>query len=160
MSLQHSRGPGRQQLSPQNQRGLGTRKGIRYLKEFGASAISGPIKFTTGLYSMHSTNEEPCAPSPSPTEQPRFLAACADGSRYYGATPLHFAVANGHLDIAEYLVKNGALLDIPDSYGNTAEMVAMARHDARITHLLQLGHKKKPRFQIAVDTVASNGYGY
>lgn len=30
---------------------------------------------------------------------------------YYGSTPLHFAVVAGHLDIVEYLLQNGAVLD-------------------------------------------------
>ncbi|KAI8322165.1 ankyrin, partial [Martensiomyces pterosporus] len=55
---------------------------------------------------------------------------------YYGATPLHFAVANRHMSIIEHLVRNGALLDVPDSYGNTSEAIALARGDDDVARLL------------------------
>lgn len=41
-----------------------------------------------------------------------------------GSTPLHFAAANGHLNIVKILLRNGAVPDRPDKHGVTPEMLA------------------------------------
>ncbi|KAJ2815682.1 hypothetical protein GGI24_005968, partial [Coemansia furcata] len=62
-------------------------------------------------------------------------------NEYGGATPLHFAVANGRLECAEILMRSGANLDIADYYGNTPEAIALARSDSVITAMLLRGRE-------------------
>ena len=43
----------------------------------------------------------------------------ANGVDAYGSTPLHIAVAAGHVDIVKLLITHGARLDIKDNTGRT-----------------------------------------
>lgn len=38
----------------------------------------------------------------------------------FGLTPLHYAVRNGHVEIAKLLIRSGAGLDVPSAQGITA----------------------------------------
>lgn len=47
------------------------------------------------------------------------------GEDITGGCPLHFAAANGHLDVVEFLVRDGANLEVRDEYGLTAIQYAV-----------------------------------
>ena len=56
-----------------------------------------------------------------------------------GATPLMFAVVNNQLEVAEYLLSAGAMIDAAASDGTTALMLAATHDQPRMIELL-LGH--------------------
>lgn len=47
----------------------------------------------------------------------------------HGMTPLHMACSWGHADIAEFLHRNGASLDIEDDFGRTPPALAQADYE-------------------------------
>ncbi|KAJ2386033.1 hypothetical protein GGI23_006586, partial [Coemansia sp. RSA 2559] len=101
-----------------HQRSTKSRGSFSFLKTSAAAAvdssvISGPMSTVPGLHSMSTAScDLPCISN----------ADCMDD--YSGATPLHFAVANGHTACADALLRRGARVDIADSYGNTPETLA------------------------------------
>jgi ankyrin repeat protein len=57
---------------------------------------------------------------------------CADAN---GASPLHLSVLNGHMEVAKFLIENGAQIDAPDDRGMTAMHHAIAHVDC-LSYLL------------------------
>ncbi|KAG0045135.1 hypothetical protein BGZ83_009610 [Gryganskiella cystojenkinii] len=53
-----------------------------------------------------------------------------------GSTPLHFAAANGCLQVVEILLRHGAIADLADKYGSTPSSVATARSHPEVASLL------------------------
>ena len=53
-----------------------------------------------------------------------------------GATPLHFAAENGHVEIARLLLQNGAELNAKNNYGSTSLHCAASQDNIDILHLL------------------------
>jgi ankyrin repeat protein len=51
-------------------------------------------------------------------------------------TPLHCAVANGHVEIVEFLLENGAKVNVSDEKGWTPLLMAIANDDLEISKLL------------------------
>ncbi|KAJ1999276.1 hypothetical protein GGI04_004073 [Coemansia thaxteri] len=95
--------------------------------------ISGPTNCTAGLYSMEAAN------SLANDEARGRGRDDADGasSEYGGATPLHYAVANGRAGCVGALMSHGARVDISDSFGNTPQAIAAARGDSIIAAMLE-----------------------
>ncbi len=58
-------------------------------------------------------------------------------TRTEGATPLHFAAREGHVDIVRALIGAGADLNITDYYGFTPLKLAMSRRWAAVAQLLR-----------------------
>ncbi|KAJ1664616.1 hypothetical protein EV178_003944 [Coemansia sp. RSA 1646] len=112
-----------------HQHGVKSRGSFSFLKSAAvdSSAISGPMGTVPGLHSMQAANIASCD-LPYVSEDTSLSctsdANCMDN--YSGATPLHFAVANGHTTCADALLKRGAKIDVADSYGNTPETLAAA----------------------------------
>ncbi|KAJ2799488.1 hypothetical protein H4S07_005425, partial [Coemansia furcata] len=133
--------PGKAKSGSRNQRGTKGWSGRTHPKEAVLSSISGPLNCTAGLYSMDAANvgvAEEYSASFSRHNADIDSRTC---SEYGGATPLHFAVANGRLECAEILMRSGANLDIADYYGNTPEAIALARGDSAITAMLLRGRE-------------------
>jgi len=55
----------------------------------------------------------------------------------YNATPLHTAIRYGYLDLAVYLIKNKAPLNIRDKYNETALDIAIRLNYSTIIHILK-----------------------
>ncbi|KAJ2682881.1 hypothetical protein IWW39_005797 [Coemansia spiralis] len=133
--------PSKAKAGGRTQRGAKGWSGRAYPKESVLSNISSPLNCTAGLYSMEAAN------TGAPVEHPTSLGghgtdrAGGTCSEYGGATPLHFAVANGRLECADILIRSGANLDIADYYGNTPEALALARSDSIIAAMLQRGRE-------------------
>ena len=53
------------------------------------------------------------------------------------STPLIYASRNGHINIAQLLLNNGADVNVKDSWGRTAMMVAKSKGHTEIVELLQ-----------------------
>ncbi|KAJ2459220.1 hypothetical protein GGF42_001597, partial [Coemansia sp. RSA 2424] len=134
--------PSKARASGQNQRGMKSWSGRVLPKEMALSTISSPLYCTAGLYSMETSNssmsKEQRSSNPDIHNADRAGSACCE---YGGATPLHFAVANGRLECADVLIRSGASLDIADSYGNTPESIAVARGDSVVAVMLQRGRE-------------------
>ncbi|KAJ2874356.1 hypothetical protein GGH93_002484 [Coemansia aciculifera] len=133
--------PSKAKAGGRNQRGAKGWGGRAQPKETVLSSISGPLNCTAGLYSMDAANIsvlEDHSASLVGHDADRAGSTC---SEYGGATPLHFAVANGRLECADILIRSGANLDIADYYGNTPEAIALARSDSVITAMLQRGRE-------------------
>ncbi|KAJ2339326.1 hypothetical protein GGH92_006773 [Coemansia sp. RSA 2673] len=129
---------GKAKANGRSQRGTKGWSGRTHPKDAVFSNISGPLNCTAGLYSMDAANIS------VPEDHSASLVghdADRDGSEYGGATPLHFAVANGRLECAEILIRSGASLNIADYYGNTPEAIALARGDSVIAAMLQRGRE-------------------
>ncbi|KAJ1821929.1 hypothetical protein LPJ56_003155 [Coemansia sp. RSA 2599] len=119
--------PAQGTLKQQHKRGLRSRGSFSFLKDSpGIGPISSPLGFTLGLNAMQAATD-------SLTDNEVF---CCGRNEYCGATPLHFAVANCRVACAEALIRNGARLDIADSYGNTPGSLAAACGDAAIAALV------------------------
>lgn len=58
-------------------------------------------------------------------------------TRSLGSTPLHFAAANGHLDIIGILLENGARVNTVEKYGVTAEMLARQKGHLEVAEFLR-----------------------
>ncbi|KAJ1892977.1 hypothetical protein LPJ66_006029 [Kickxella alabastrina] len=100
-------------------RGSRGRKSFSLLRDsHSIGPISSPMGFTAGLHAME-TATETMFDNENKNEAPT-------SNGYWGATPLHYAIANGQLGCAKMLVQNGARLDIYDSYGNTPGSLAAA----------------------------------
>ncbi|KAJ2335938.1 hypothetical protein GGH91_005369, partial [Coemansia sp. RSA 2671] len=133
--------PSKAKAGGRTQRGAKGWSGRAYPKESVLSNISSPLNCTAGLYSMEVAN------TGAPVEHSTSLGghgtdrAGGTCSEYGGATPLHFAVANGRLECADILIRSGANLDIADYYGNTPEALALARSDSIIAAMLQRGRE-------------------
>ncbi|KAJ2231779.1 hypothetical protein H4R99_007552 [Coemansia sp. RSA 1722] len=116
-----------QGLSKQHKRGLRSRGSFSFLKDSnGIGPISSPLGFTLGLNSMQAATD-------SLTDNDTSLCG---RNEYCGATPLHFAIANDRVACVEVLIRNGARLDIADSYGNTPSTLAAACGDPDIAALV------------------------
>ncbi|KAJ2733043.1 hypothetical protein IW152_003366 [Coemansia sp. BCRC 34962] len=133
--------PSKAKAGTRTQRGAKGWSGRAYPKESVLSSISSPLNYTAGLYSMDAANID------APVEHAASHVGHGVGragstcSEYGGATPLHFAVANGRLECADILIRSGASLDIADYYGNTPEALALARSDSIIAAMLQRGRE-------------------
>ncbi|KAJ2746391.1 hypothetical protein GGI20_001387 [Coemansia sp. BCRC 34301] len=130
----------------QSQRGIKSWSGRGLPKETALGNISSPLSCTAGLYSMETTHGENRGAA-------RAGSACCE---YGGATPLHFAVANGRLGCADVLIRSGASLDVADSYGNTPQDIAVARGDTVIATMLQQGRESLASV-LSLDTSESSG---
>ncbi|KAG9068715.1 hypothetical protein KI688_010998 [Linnemannia hyalina] len=53
-----------------------------------------------------------------------------------GSTPLHFAAANGCLNVVDILLRHGAIVDMTDKYGTSPLSVAAARKHPEVASLL------------------------
>ncbi|KAF9140550.1 hypothetical protein BGX30_006362 [Mortierella sp. GBA39] len=53
-----------------------------------------------------------------------------------GSTPLHFAAANGCLNVVDILLRHGAIVDMTDKYGTSPLSVAAARNHPEVASLL------------------------
>jgi ankyrin repeat protein len=67
-----------------------------------------------------------------------------------GSTTLHFAAANGHVEIARLLIQNGAEVNVRSNYGNTPLHLAAIRGQVDVLHLL---------VENDADLEAQNNYG-
>jgi ankyrin repeat protein len=66
------------------------------------------------------------------------LVTLSDGTPHgSGSTPMHFAVANGRMDIVKFLVASKAKLGIKDNSGKTPLMLANDREFWDIALLLE-----------------------
>lgn len=92
----------------------------------GLGPISGPVSYLADAYSMDSVEMDSGAS----------ISEDNIASDYHGATPLHFAVANGGQCCIDVLVRHHALLNVADSYGNTPESIALARGDNNVADML------------------------
>ncbi|KAI9506665.1 hypothetical protein GGI25_005326 [Coemansia spiralis] len=112
------------------QRSAKSRGSFSFLRDtsLDSSIISSPIGVMFGLHSMQAANSASCDLLLDASDD--ISLACASGGNtmddYFDATPLHFAVANGHVACAEVLLQCGARMDIADSYGNTPETLVAA----------------------------------
>ncbi|KAJ8603821.1 hypothetical protein CTAYLR_000249 [Chrysophaeum taylorii] len=69
------------------------------------------------------------------------------------ATPLHLASTVGALDCVRFLVKNGAVVDSRNSYGNTPLMLACVNNHYDIAHfLIDAGANPKARNHMKYET--------
>ncbi|KAJ2600952.1 hypothetical protein EV177_007060 [Coemansia sp. RSA 1804] len=130
VSTSCTRGKPTDKGSTRHQRNAKSRGSLSLLKAAAtdSSAISSPMGTVPGLHSMQDASAVSC-------DSPSFAlsSACAScvsdpdcTDDYCGATPLHFAVANGHSACADVLLSCGARTDVADSYGNTPETLAVA----------------------------------
>lgn len=51
---------------------------------------------------------------------------------HLGRSCLHLAASEGHVDILNFLLSNGANIDLVDSFGNTALQDALREHKADV----------------------------
>lgn len=58
-------------------------------------------------------------------------------SEELGSTPLHFAAANGSVELVELLLSRGAHPTVVDKYGSTPLSVALAKKNYGVANLLQ-----------------------
>lgn len=61
------------------------------------------------------------------------LVHCSDEE---GKTPLHIATINGHYEIVEYLIQNGADCNAQDKYGWTPLHNAACSREEKLIHFL------------------------
>ncbi|KAJ2726810.1 hypothetical protein GGI07_000321 [Coemansia sp. Benny D115] len=118
-----------QAQSPQSPRspwrGVRGRGSFLFVRDSGIGPISAPLGFATGLHAMQAASDSRANDTQA-----------VQSTEYHGATPLHFAVANGRAACAAALVRGGARLDIADSFGNTPESLAAACGHRAIADLL------------------------
>ncbi|KAJ2160211.1 hypothetical protein GGF46_002420 [Coemansia sp. RSA 552] len=125
--------PDRSKLARKHQRGMRSRSSFSFLKYSGVGPISAPTGFTTGLHSMQAAR--------SATGD---RATCDQYREYHGATPLHYAVAGARLACVDALLRSGARVDVPDSYGNTAASIAAVCGRADVTAMVGRQLLSKP----------------
>ncbi|KAJ2845202.1 hypothetical protein J3B02_004745 [Coemansia erecta] len=133
-----------------HKRGLRSRGSFSFLKDTaGIGPISSPLGFTLGLNAMQAATD-------SLIDNDYVLCG---RNEYCGATPLHFAIANRRPACVEVLIRNGARLDIADSYGNTPASLAAACGDPA-TAALVLGPRSLglSRPKIPVNSSAVNDH--